>query len=117
MSNQSVLLTRFYVDYYAWVRSGAHDQRPKTPFSRSVGLCSNLTYWMKFYGFVDWFVGENSNERTPRALVAIEQDALFMECFKNDAYPFGKEDYDIAFIRDTQHLNTRRIEWVFSRIN
>lgn len=100
MSDQSVLLTRFYVDWYHWAKQGA----PAHPFFRSeVGLCSNLCNWTRHDGC---------------AYIPLlnEQDALFVSCFDDDAYPFGVDAYDHDFARGTQHLNPRRLEWVFSRI-
>ena len=90
-------MLKFLKDYYAWLQAGAPDNEP---FSRKVGLCSNIN---EKYGFD----AKLTLRRTLR------------DTMKDAVYPFNKNgnEYNDEVENQTMHLNPKRIEWVKKMIN
>lgn len=101
----SPLLTRFYVDWYAWALAGApqHDI-----FQPNVGLCSNLAVWLAWHGIL--------RKAYHTCDVKDEQDRLFRRLYGTDGHPFGEASYEIASLSDAMHLDRRRLDFVFFMI-
>lgn len=93
MEEQSEQLTKFYQAYLAWVLEGAE---AGLGFSRGVGLCTNMYYWLpNDYSLYSELLSEmhtqfsaaNLCEQTPFDSILIEypEESHNKECHKNPA--------------------------------
>lgn len=101
-------LLDFYKDYLNWINSGAPDREP---YSRRVGLCTNLLY------FANQFKEENENDDL--ALELFYQMRLqFRRAGLSETYPFiDRDDFAKEGREENAHLNETRILWVKNQIN
>lgn len=94
-------LKGFYKAYADWLDKGAP---PYRPFSRGLGLCSNLQYYT---GVENIFV----LTRLERQLSDQFEDAGL-----SAAYPFGEEAFDSYLDENNMHLDPNRIAWVKNQL-
>ena len=94
-------LEGFYQAYLDWLDNGAP---PYRPFSRGLGLCSNLRYYT---GVENIFV----LTRLERQLSDQFEDAGL-----SSAYPFGEEAFDLCLDENNMHLDPNRIAWVKNQL-
>lgn len=102
MFEQSVELTNFYNEYYAWIKEGAPDTHPI--FYNGRGLCGNLYYYIKAHPSAAGMIGLD------------EMEAQFLAAGLSKSYPFGEREYNRASKNNTHHLDPNRIRWVESHL-
>ncbi|HEX8894418.1 MAG TPA: hypothetical protein VF783_13900 [Terriglobales bacterium] len=96
-------LKAFLRDWIDWVDAGATDH---PAFDRHRGLCTTLSRWMHQRGMP---YPETSDLR-------LELKWAFSVDGLDTSYPFGEERYNEFRDRDEQHLDSRRIAWVRSKV-
>lgn len=94
-------LEGYYKAYADWLDNGA---TPYRPFSRGVGLCSNLRYYTGADNILIL-------TRLERQLADQFEDAGL-----SAAYPFGEEAFDLCLDQNNMHLDPNRIAWVKSHL-
>lgn len=94
-------LPGFYRAYSDWLDKGA---LPQQPFSRGIGLCSNLRYYV---GADNIFV---------LSRLELELADQFEAAGLSAAYPFGEEAFDLCLHESNMHLDHNRINWVKSHL-
>lgn len=103
---QSELLTKFYNAYNLWVENGA--PATGTPFSRGIGLCSNIEYWALInrmsYIIVDQLQTELHNQ-------FCQVEGI------NPHHPFGEADYFRRTFNNTMHECPNRMAWVKAHLS
>lgn len=101
---QSKALTRFYKAYAKWLEANAPEQQGKGNkhgFSRGSGLCGNLLCCMTV--------------KSKYGTVLDEMVQQFKDAGHEESYPFGGHRAYERGARDyTQHLNGKRIRWVYA---
>lgn len=101
-------LIDFYKDYLGWINRGAPDREP---YSRRIGLCTNLIYFANNFKEVD--------EEGELALkLFTELRWQFRAAGLSDTYPFiDRDDFIKEGREEIAHLNETRILWVKNQIN
>lgn len=98
---QSMQLTEFYQAYLAWLDAGAPADKP---FSRSYGLCDNLTMYCEENRIKEDIVHELTKQFAAQKLSTV--------------YPFDRENsYCNECDNNIAHLNLARISWVKDHAN
>lgn len=106
IEKQSKQIRHFYLAYKKWLDIGAPQFTRELPFSRDVGLCSNISYFSHYYEGEHAFVKVDAIR---------ELDLQFKAYGLDRTYPFHF-DNQLEFYREVSqkicHLNPDRIEWV-----
>lgn len=106
---EKVILREFLGEWLAWAIVGAVDADQGGEFHRSMGLCSNLEFWLDGKE-LDWEEAVPIYKLFKNLLNDYNQD--------DPTFPFGGERvYAEEQKLETMHLNPERIHWVANTIN